>query len=31
MMVDMTWKSVLRSLGDPRLEICLFFDSKVPD
>ncbi len=30
-MVDMTWNSVLRSLGEPRLEICLFFDSKVPD
>ena len=30
-MVDMTWNSVLRSLGEPRLEICLFLDSKVPD
>ena len=29
--VDMTWKSVLRSLGELRLEICLFFDSKAPD
>ncbi len=31
MRVDITWKSVFRSLGDPRLEMCLFFESNVPD
>lgn len=31
MRVVITWKSVLRNLGERCLEMCLFFDSKVPD